>query len=66
MKYRNVQNSVKYLNRPYGTRAETAQEIHVDVVNYYESILTNIRGIFSPELCDFLELLPLPTCSATH
>ncbi|CAA7061592.1 unnamed protein product [Microthlaspi erraticum] len=66
MKARNAENSVKYLTRPDGTRAETSQEIHMHAVNYYESIMTSVRGFFSPDLPDFLELLQLPICSHAH
>ncbi|CAA7020438.1 unnamed protein product [Microthlaspi erraticum] len=65
-KFRNAYNSVKYLTRPDGSRADMAQEVHEHAVSYFEDIMTNVRGSFSPDLPEFLEHLPLPVCSSFH
>ncbi|CAA7020347.1 unnamed protein product [Microthlaspi erraticum] len=62
-KVRNASNGIKYLLRGNGMRTSSLQEAHEWAVEYYQSFLTTIRGMYCPDLPRFLATLVESTCS---
>ncbi|CAA7030329.1 unnamed protein product [Microthlaspi erraticum] len=62
-KVRNASNGIKFLLRANGTRTSSLQEAHELAVEYYQSFLTTIRGMYCPDLPRFLATLVESTCS---
>lgn len=64
MTMRNALNAVKQLIRDDGTVTQSLQEVHALALEYFEGILCTIRGMFWPDLPEFLESIIQRKCSS--
>ncbi|KAJ0231661.1 hypothetical protein HA466_0297770 [Hirschfeldia incana] len=63
MTMRNALNAVKQLFRDDGSVTTSLQEVHELALDYFEGFLCTVRGMFWPDLPDFLEALIQRKCS---